>query len=61
VALSRVRRLSGLYLLGINKHALRVHPEVFEKDIEFKNKSKDAEKVFGKLKQEELKKCMRIL
>jgi hypothetical protein len=56
VALSRVRRLSGLYLLGINKHALRVHPEVLKKDIEFKNKSKDAEKVFGKLKQEELKK-----
>ncbi len=61
VALSRVRRLSGLYLLGINEQALKVHPEILEKDIEFKNKSKDAEKVFGKISKDDLKKCMRIL
>src|ERR1035437_3370642 len=56
VALSRVRRLSGLYLLGINEHAFRVHPDVLKKDIEFKNKSADAEKIFGKLSKDELKK-----
>jgi hypothetical protein len=56
VALSRVRRLSGLYLLGINEHALRVHPDVLKKDIEFKNKSVDAEKIFGSLSIDELKK-----
>ena len=56
VALSRVRRLSGLYLLGLNDQALKVSPEIFKKDIEFKNHSKDAEKVFGKLSQKELQK-----
>ena len=56
VALSRVRRLSGLYLLGINEHALKVHPEILEKDIEFKNKSKEAVKVFGKLSKKDLQK-----
>jgi len=56
VALSRVRRLSGLYLLGINEHALKVHPEILEKDIDFKTKSKEAVEVFGKLKAEEIKK-----
>jgi len=56
VALSRVRRLSGLYLLGINEHALKVHPEILKKDIDFKNKSEDAVKVFGKLSSLELKK-----
>ena len=56
VALSRVRRLSGLYILGINDHALKVHPEILEKDIDFKNKSKEAIEVFDKLAPEELKK-----
>ena len=56
VALSRVRRLSGLYLLGINEHALKVHPEILKKDIDFKNKSEEAVKVFGKLSSSEFKK-----
>lgn len=56
VALSRIRRLSGLYLLGINEHALKVSPEVLEKDIDFKKKSEEAINVFGKLSTEELKK-----
>ena len=56
VALSRVRRLSGLYLLGINERALKVHPEILKKDIDFKNKSKEATKVFGKLSKDEFKK-----
>lgn len=56
VALSRVRRLSGLYLLGINEYAFKVHPEVLKKDISFKNKSEEAVQVFGKLAESELKK-----
>ncbi len=56
VALSRVRRFSGLYLLGINDHALKVHPEVLEKDLGFKNKSEEAVKVFEKLAETEIKK-----
>ena len=56
VALSRVRRLSGLYILGINEHALKVSPEILEKDIDFKNKSGEAMQVFGKLSEMEMKK-----
>jgi len=56
VALSRVRRLSGLYLLGINEHALKVSPEVLKKDINFKTKSEEAVQVFGKISESELKK-----
>ncbi len=56
VALSRVRRLSGLYLLGINEHALKVHPKVLAQDILFKNKSAEAGKVFGALSAKELQK-----
>jgi hypothetical protein len=56
VALSRVRRLSGLYLLGINERALKVHPEILKKDEEFKKQSEEAVKVFGKLSIDELKK-----
>jgi hypothetical protein len=36
VALSRLRTLSGLYLLGLNERALRVHPAAVEKDAEFR-------------------------
>jgi hypothetical protein len=56
VALSRVRRLSGLYLLGINERALKVHPEILKKDADFKKQSEEAVKVFGELSLSELKK-----
>jgi hypothetical protein len=36
VALSRLRTLSGLHLLGLNERALRVHPLAVEKDAEFR-------------------------
>jgi len=36
VALSRVRSLAGLYLLGCNEFALRVHPAVLAKDADFR-------------------------
>jgi hypothetical protein len=36
VALSRLRGLSGLHLLGLNERALLVHPLAVEKDAEFR-------------------------
>lgn len=36
VALSRVRRLSGVHLLGVNDRAFLVHPMVAMKDTEFR-------------------------
>jgi ATP-dependent exoDNAse (exonuclease V) alpha subunit len=56
VALSRVRRLSGLYLLGINERALKVSPEVLGKDALFKKKSAEATQVFGKILENDLEK-----
>lgn len=41
VALSRVRSLGGLHLLGWNEKALRVHPEALLKDAEFRRASAD--------------------
>jgi len=39
VALSRVRSLGGLHLLGWNDRALRVHPEALAKDADFREAS----------------------
>lgn len=39
VALSRVRTLGGLHLLGWNQRALRVHPEALAKDADFRRAS----------------------
>jgi ATP-dependent exoDNAse (exonuclease V) alpha subunit len=56
VALSRVRRLSGLYILGWNARAFQVHPEVLEKDALFRESSDDAETAFQNMPEEELEK-----
>lgn len=56
VALSRVRRLSGLYILGLNEKAFKVHPDILEKDKIFKEQSWEAKKVFGKLSNAEISK-----
>jgi ATP-dependent DNA helicase PIF1 len=55
VALSRVRTLSGLYLLGINERALEVHPEALKKDEEFRRASEAAENIFTNMPKEEIK------
>lgn len=54
VALSRVRRLSGLYILGFNKKAFEVHPEILLKDKIFREQSIDAKNTFTELDQAEL-------
>ncbi|MFY9270117.1 MAG: helix-turn-helix domain-containing protein [Candidatus Manganitrophaceae bacterium] len=54
VALSRVRRLSGLYLLGWNGRAFQVHPEVLEKDATFRAQSEQTAQTFGKMTGEEI-------
>ena len=47
VALSRVKRLSGLHLLGWNRRAFQVHPEVAAKDAKFRVESEQAAHAFG--------------
>lgn len=55
VALSRVRRLSGLYLLGWNERAFKVHPGVLAEDLEFRKESEISAEEYGKIKASELK------
>jgi len=47
VALSRVRTLAGLSILGMNEGALQVHPEVLEYDRHLKELSNKAEAVLA--------------
>ena len=56
VALSRVRRLSGLYILGWNEQTFQVHPEILAKDKEFRLDSRIIEEMFNKISASELKK-----
>ncbi len=49
VALSRVRRLSGLHILGWNERAFQVHPEVFVADELFRSASAQNEQTFREL------------
>lgn len=53
VALSRVRRLSGVYLTGLNKRALEVHPEILEKDKDFRAASDAARSAFAAMPEAE--------
>jgi ATP-dependent DNA helicase PIF1 len=49
VALSRVRRLSGLYIIGLNDKAFKVHPDILQKDKIFHSESLDAQDAFKKM------------
>ena len=53
VALSRVRRLSGVYLTGLNQRALEVHPEILEKDRDFRAASDAAREAFAEMPEKE--------
>jgi len=56
VALSRIRRLSGLHILGWNQRALQVHPEILSKDEGFKTASNSAEMMLSNFSPNEIKK-----
>lgn len=56
VALSRVRRLSGLVLLGLSDRAFHVHPDVRERDLIFRKESESAERAYGSRSGEEIEK-----
>jgi hypothetical protein len=49
-----VRRLAGLYLLGLNARALEVHPDILEKDRDFRAASEAAQGAFAAMSAEEL-------
>lgn len=53
VALSRVRSLSGLHLLGWNERSLQVHPEVIAQDQDFQHQSTSAQTSSAALSKEE--------
>ncbi len=59
VALSRVRTLAGLHLLGINARALEVHPEILEKDRDFRAASSAAEGAFAAMTEREVEEMQR--
>ena len=56
VALSRVRTLAGIHLIGVNQRALEVHPLVLERDEKMRGASEEAEDGFNALGKEELAK-----
>ncbi|HBB43860.1 MAG: AAA ATPase [Parcubacteria group bacterium GW2011_GWA1_44_13] len=56
VALSRVRSLEGLTILGINENALRVHDEVREIDATFQQVSAEAREELKKMDKKDLAK-----
>ncbi|MEI6144400.1 MAG: helix-turn-helix domain-containing protein [Candidatus Berkelbacteria bacterium] len=55
VALSRVRRFSGIYLLGWNDTTFKVDPEVLKNDTLLRKESIQAEKVYSSISGVELK------
>ena len=54
VALSRVRRLSGLHILGYNRRTFQVHPEILERDRYFRERSEAMVRAVSALSSEEL-------
>jgi DNA-binding NarL/FixJ family response regulator len=59
VALSRVKTLNGLHLLGINQRALEVHPQILEKDRDLREASRAAAHAFAEMPREDLEKLQR--
>ncbi len=59
VALSRVRSLGGLHLLGLNERSLEVHPEVLLKDRDFRAASETAAETFATMGADEREELQR--
>jgi ATP-dependent DNA helicase PIF1 len=55
VALSRVRTLAGLYLLGWNPQTFMVHPHILKEDEQFRTQSDTAETAFSNIDPAQLK------
>lgn len=54
VALSRVRKLSGVHLLGVSEQAFRVSPEILAQDILFREQSDMAHEEYERLAEKDL-------
>ena len=54
VALSRVRNLAGLHVLGYNPRAFEVHPRIIEQDKGFRTQSLEVEETFGAASESDL-------
>ncbi len=54
VALSRVRTLDGLKLLGWNERVFQVHPVILQKDAAFVRESESAALTFGDMRKDDL-------
>lgn len=54
VALSRVRRLSDLYILGWNERAFQVHPDIVAKDGAFRAQSAATVDTFIKMGRDKI-------
>lgn len=59
VALSRVRSLAGMKVLGLNSQALLVDPRVVLRDEKFKIESDDAEFAMSEMEEEETEKMQK--
>ena len=59
VALSRVRSLTGMKVIGLNSQALLVDPRVVHKDEHFRADSDDAEYAFTEMDDEEITKMQK--
>ncbi|HQF41171.1 MAG TPA: helix-turn-helix domain-containing protein [Candidatus Paceibacterota bacterium] len=56
VALSRVRALEGLFLLGWNERTFQVHPIVAEADVAWRGQSSETGRLFGAMAESDLEK-----
>ena len=54
VALSRVRSLNGLYLIGFNERSLEVHPEVADADARFRKQAEALAAKYNEKTRDEL-------